>query len=1090
MGIKVVRVVICLCALMMTASVAWAQFNANISGTAQDPSGASVPGATVTLTNISTNATLTTKTGTDGSFRFVNLAPGNYKIAVSAKGFANASFEIALLTEQNLNVPVQLSVGVVTEKMEVTGEAPIVNTADSRTEITLESQAVANIPLQGRNLIALTTVAPGVTGLGLVGGSPGSAADNFSTETQVDASANGRGSVGNMYVVDGLDVTSDIRPGVLNLTPNPDSIQEMTVQANTFSAEWGRASSVQMVMTSKSGGDQFHGNASLYYTSQQLWAGTEFVHSYAPFHSDNFSGSVGGPVIPRHQFFFFFAIEPLRSTASSGLSSTTFEDAAFTSWAKLNFPNTLGTSLLTTYTPSGATVTGVSKTAADIFPGTCGTVATFNLPCSTPMIDTGVFNASNYRNGLQWNTRIDKYFSKDRIYGNFYRTTLNTGGPSIRPAFATSNTYVTDSLQVNETHTFTPTTLNEAVFGYHKVQGIDELTGNFIVPSIGVTGQGQGFGIGFAQGNFIQHNYHWRDVLTHIQGAHTLRFGYEGRRGDDLALFAPVYNQPNYSFDNLLDLVQDIPRSESGLAYNVLTGQPAKGQYEYAIITHGLFAEDTWKAKKNLTLTLGLRWDDFGNPSPLTGTTLANFHLGPGATLDDQIANGFMLQQSHVFNHALSNAFSPRIGFSWDPTGKSEWVIRGGFGMFHDWTTLGNDENGLKGNPPGWVVPTFFQGSATPPIFALGTVASTPGGFPYPALPSSTLNSHGGIVGAQFNVGGLDPNLGSPVTYNYTATIEKKLFHEIVASAAYSGSQSRNLINGSGQQTATSYGTDINRFAGDLIANYPTPARLNTSFGAITYAQNGAVSGYNALILDVRGRLSHRGYFNLSYTRSKSNDDAQIYPTFTDLHQYYGPSVFDAPNRVSLSLSYEIPGLSSGNAFVRGVTNGWVFSDVTIFQSGYPFVVYTSASFQPARDAQGNVIFPIVALAPGSGDYNADGFNYDFPNVTSYSQGTSRSAFLNGVFTAGNFTTPAIGTEGNEQPYRFRGPNYFNTDMSLAKNTTIYERLNLQFRFDYFNVFNRANLTGMDGNLVDGTFGKATSQFNPRWLQLGITLRF
>jgi len=1075
---------------MMTASVAWAQFNANISGTAQDPSGASVPGATVTLTNISTNATLTTKTGTDGSFRFVNLAPGNYKIAVSAKGFANASVEIALLTEQNLNVPVQLSVGVVTERMEVTGEAPIVNTADSRTEITLESQAVANIPLQGRNLIALTTVAPGVTGLGLVGGSPGSAADNFSTETQVDASANGRGSVGNMYVVDGLDVTSDIRPGVLNLTPNPDSIQEMSVQANTFSAEWGRASSVQMVMTSKSGGDQFHGNASLYYTSEQLWAGTEFVHSYAPFHSDNFSGSVGGPVIPRHQFFFFFAIEPLRSTASSGLSSTTFEDAAFTSWAKLNFPNTLGTSLLTTYAPTGATVTGVSQTAADLFPATCGTAATFNLPCSTPMIDTGVFNASNYRNGLQWNTRIDKYFSKDRIYGNFYRTTLNTGGPSIRPAFATSNTYVTDSLQVNETHTFTPTTLNEAVFGYHKVQGIDELTGNFIVPSIGVTGQGQGFGIGFAQGNFIQHNYHWRDVLTHIQGAHTLRFGYEGRRGDDLALFAPVYNQPNYSFDNLLDLVQDNPHTESGLAYNVLTGQPAKGQYEYAIITHGLFAQDTWKAKKNLTLTLGLRWDDFGNPYPLSGTTLANFHLGPGATLNDQITNGFMIQQSHVFNHALSNAFSPRIGFSWDPTGKSDWVIRGGFGVYHDWTTLGNDENGLKGNPPGWVVPTFYQGSATPPIFALGTDASTPGGFPYPSLPSSTLNSHGGIVGAQFNVGGLDTNLGSPVTYNYTATIEKKLFHEIVASAAYSGSQSRSLIDGSGQQTATSYGTDINRFAGDLIANYPTPARLNSSFGAITYAQNGAESGYNALILDVRGRLSHRGYFNLSYTRSKSNDDTQIYPTFTNLHQYYGPSVFDAPNRVSLSLSYEIPGLSSGNAFVRGATNGWVFSDVTIFQSGYPFTVYTNASFQPARDAEGNVIYPIVALAPGSGDYNADGFNYDFPNVSSYSQGTSRSAFLNGVFTAGNFTTPTIGTEGNEQPYRFRGPNYFNTDVSLAKNTKLYERLNLQFRFDYFNVFNRPNLTGMDGNLVDGTFGRATSQFNPRWLQLGITLRF
>ncbi len=1094
MGSKILQVTVLLCAFAMTTRVTWAQFSGNISGNVQDPTGASVPAASVTLTNVSTSEALTTKTDSGGSYRFVSLAPGNYKMIVTATGFATTNLSLTLLTEQTLNVPVQLSMGTIAEKVEVTGEAPTINTADSRTQLTIESQAVSELPLQGRNLIALTTLAPGVVGLGLVGGSPGSAADNYSTETQVDASANGRGSVGNMYVMDGMDVTSDIRPGVLNLTPNPDSIQEVTIQPNTFTVDFGRASSVQMVMTSKYGTDQFHGNVSDYYTYQGLWAGTEFLHKYAPFHSNNFSGSIGGPVIPHHQFFFFFAIEPLRSSASSGSSSQTFEDAAFTSWAQQNFPNTLGTTLLTKYAPTGATVTSVARTAADIFPTTCGTAVTFNLPCSTPMIDNGVFNASSFRNGLQWNTRIDKYFGKDRLYGNIYRTTLNTGGPNPRPAFGTTNTYVTDSLQINETHTLSPNTLNEALFGYNKVQGINNLTGDFTVPSVSVTGQGVGFGVGFAQGNFIQHNYHWRDVLTHIKGSHTLRFGYEGRHGDDLALFASVYDQPNFSFDNLLDLVQDSPHTESGLAYDVLTGQPAKGQYEYAIITNGLFAEDTWRAKKNLTLTLGLRWDDYGNPFPLSGTTLANFHFGPGATLNDQIANGFMTQQANVFNHNVT-AFSPRFGFSWDPTGKADWVVRGGFGIYHDWTTLGNDENGLKGNPPGFVVPTFFQGSATPPVFALGTSATAPAGFPYPALASSVLDSHGGIVGAQFNVGGLDTNLGSPVTYNYTATVEKKLFHEIVASAGYSGSQSRNLIDGSGQQTATTYGTDINRFAGDLILNYPTPKRLNPSFGSITFAQNGAVSGYNALILALRGRFSKRGFFNASYTRSNSKDDAQIYPTFTNLHQYYSPSVFDAPNRFSLSLSYDIPGMSSGNAFARSITNGWVFSDISIFQSGYPFTVYTGASFQPILNTAGQV----TGLQPGSGDYNADGFNYDFPNVASYSQGTSRSAFLNGVFPAGNFTTPSIGTEGNEVPYKYRGPNYFNSDISLAKNTKIYERLNLQFRFDFFNIFNRPNLTGpngpygptsLDGNLADATFGKATSQFNPRWLQLGLTLRF
>jgi hypothetical protein len=1071
--------------LGIAASGAWAQFNGNISGSVLDPSGAGVAGAAVTLTNTATSEVSTTKCDPNGAYRFVSLAPGSYKLSVSAKGFAVTNVAVTILTEETLNVPIKLTVSAVSESVEVTTELPTLNTADSRTEMTLESQAVANLPLQGRNLIALTTLAPGVVGLGLVGGSPGSAADNYSTETQVDASANGRGSVGNMYVMDGMDVTSDIRPGVLNLTPNPDSIQEMTVQPNTFSVEYGRASSIQMVMTSKYGTDQFHGNVSDYYTYQGLWAGTEFVHNYAPFHSNNYSGSIGGPIIPNHQFFFFFAIEPLRSTASTGASSQTFEDAAFTAWAQANFPGTLGTTLLTKYQPTGATVTGVAETAADIFPTTCGTPTTFGLPCSTPMIDNGVFNSSSYRNGLQWNTRIDKNFSRDRLYGNIYRTTLNTDAPSVRPAFSTTDNYVTDSLQINETHTFTPSTLNEGMFGYNKVQGLNNLTGDFTVPGVGVTGQGVGFGVGFAQGNFIQHNYHWRDMLTHIKGAHTLKFGYEGRHGDDLALFAPVYAQPNFSFNNLLDLVQDISNTESGLSYNVLTGQPAKGQYEYAIVTNGLFAEDTWRMKKNVTLTLGLRWDDYGNPFPLSGTTLANFHLGPGATLQDQIANGFMTQQGNVFNHAPMS-FSPRIGVAWDPTGKGDLVVRGGFGIYHDWPTLGNDENGLKGNPPGWVVPTFYNGSATPPIFALGTSATTPAGFPYPALPSSALDSHGGIVGAEFNVGGLDVNLSAPSTYNYTGTVEKSIFHGIVASIGYSGSQSRNLIEGSGQETATSYGTDINRFAGDLIVNYPTPKRLNSSFGSITYAQNGSVSSYNALILALRGRISKRGFFNASYTRSSSNDDAQVYPTFTNIHQYYGPSIFNAPNRFSLSASYDIPGMNSGNAFARVLTNGWVFSDITIFQSGYPFVVSTNAPFQPVLNSSGQVI----GLQPGSGDYNADGDNYDFPNVTSYGQGTSRSAFLNGVFPAGNFTQPTMGTEGNEQPYRFRGPNYFNFDMSLAKNTQIYERLSLQFRFDFFNIFNRVNLTGMDGNLPDATFGKATAQFNPRWLQLGISLRF
>src|SRR5664279_3628602 len=382
-------------------SSCFGQFGSGIQGTVQDPSGGFVANATVSLLNTETQ--VSSKTNETGSYRFISLAPGSYTITVEASGFSRTAVNIKLETGQDLNVPISLAVSTATEQLVVTGEAPVLNTAETRNQLTLETQALAQLPMAGRSMISLVTVAPGAVGRGVTaGGSPGSGVDNFSTETQVDVSANGAGAVGNMYVIDGLDISSAIRPGVLNMTPNPDSIQETSIQTNTFSVEYGRASSIQMLMTTKSGAERFHGNVSDYFTDQKLAAGTIFVHQYAPYHSNNVSATVGGPIVPRKQFFFFFSYEPLRASSATGNGINTYEDAAFANWAKTNFPNTLGTKLLTSYGPTGAVTTGVAKTAADLFPGTCGTSATNNLPCSMPMIDTGIFNSTSFRNGTQY----------------------------------------------------------------------------------------------------------------------------------------------------------------------------------------------------------------------------------------------------------------------------------------------------------------------------------------------------------------------------------------------------------------------------------------------------------------------------------------------------------------------------------------------------------------------------------------------------------------------------------------------------------------------------------------------------------------
>jgi hypothetical protein len=414
-------------ALLATAAVfasfCFAQFGSSIQGIVSDPSGAVVPNASVTLTNTNTHVVQTTNSDGGGNFRFVSLAPGPYKVTVMQTGFTQAEILVELLTGQVSNVPVVLTLASKSSAVSVTARAPVLDTADSRNELTLEEAALANLPMQGRNLITLVTAAPGVTGLGTVAAlTPGAAVDNFSTETQVDASANGRSSVGNLFIVDGLDVTSDIRPGVLNVTPNPDAIQEASVQTNTFTVDYGRASAIQMVMTTKSGSEQFHGNVSDYFTNESLWATTEFTHSYLPFRAHNISGTIGGPISPRHKTFFFFSIEPLRSTSSSG-SSLTYEDPAFISYATQTYPSSLGAQIISKYPVKNVTQTGSAILASTAFPGTCGTAATDNLPCSLAIFDTGNFTSSSYRNGLQYSARIDKYWSSDRLYGNFLRTT-------------------------------------------------------------------------------------------------------------------------------------------------------------------------------------------------------------------------------------------------------------------------------------------------------------------------------------------------------------------------------------------------------------------------------------------------------------------------------------------------------------------------------------------------------------------------------------------------------------------------------------------------------------------------------------------
>ena len=247
-SIRTMRSFLGVLALLLVPASAYAQYTANIQGVVEDPSAAGIASARIELLNLATQVSATTTADGSGNYRFLSLAPGAYKITAEAQGFKRAEQSVTLQTNQTLNLPITLEVGALAETVNVSGENPLVNVAETRNQLTLETESLSDLPMPGRSFIGLVTQAPGVSGLGTMGGgqpggagTPGSGVDNYSTETAVDASANGQGTVANKFIVDGLNVTSGIRQGVLNLTPNPDAIQETSIQVNTFTSDTAAA---------------------------------------------------------------------------------------------------------------------------------------------------------------------------------------------------------------------------------------------------------------------------------------------------------------------------------------------------------------------------------------------------------------------------------------------------------------------------------------------------------------------------------------------------------------------------------------------------------------------------------------------------------------------------------------------------------------------------------------------------------------------------------------------------------------------------------------------------------------------------------
>jgi len=1053
-----------LLAFLLAALPALPQFSSAVQGTVTDQTGATVPDATVSVTNTSTGIVRDAKTSGEGFYRVSTLGPGTYTVRVEKTGFRSEtqqSLELAINAVSRVDFTI--TPGSVSERVEVTATAPEIETEQGRVTGEITGKQIRELPISGRNVLNLVALQPGVVGRGISSGLySGGGSDTFSGETAPSVYASGQRFEGNNYTLDDTSVNGDARNGVTNVVPNAESVEEVRVVANNFSAVDGRNPGAQIQMLTKAGTNQFHGLGAYYFTNNTLAARSVFDPAVLPGarkHLFDFAG--GGPII-RNRTFFFASYEGLRQGGARATQAVV-ETPQFRSLVTQRSPNSIGAYILNNSVPAANPSSGFRDVGS---PGANGRWS--STLDGIPDLGTVFYIPTIIRNGNQFSVRLDHELlpGKDRLYGSYYRTTNNTLSGGVRPAFNYFQAETTTFANINETHTFSPDKVNEFRAGIMQLIGRPETRKQLQIPTVNVTGLSGISGALYPSG-WWQTNYSYKDIFSWVRSTHTIKMGGELRIMRGAAQNTSNYI-PTYNFNNLVDFANDTPFTEQRLV-NPASGQPATVFTQLRQREWALFIEDDWKVSKRLTLNLGLRYENFGTFWDKQNS-LRNFVFGPGSSPFERMANG-KVDYVNQFYPTDPNNFGPRIGFALDPTGSAKWAIRGGFGVTNDRISTLPTEN-YRSNPPLVAQANLGTPYRTSFLYSLGDPSKPNVGYPVDPALQLGLDSRNGINGARATLQAVDPNLRTPYIYNWFFGIQHEFAGRTVLDVNYIGSAGHKLYNS----------VNLNRYAGDLLDG--TFNGINPSFGAINMVQATSNSIYHGATVSIRKRFGSQLNAQGSYTFGKAIDDTDGETGTTAWQNAYNRRAeralagFDTRHRLTFNANWEMPFFRSPgtNGFVSSVLGGWQLTGFGIVDSGQPFNILNSAAFN------------------NGGDYNRDNNTGDRPNAPLTSiqmRGFSEQQFLNGVFAASVFPTPTPGTDGTLGRNVFGGPHFFQVDASLAKRFSITERFSALFRADAYNVFNHVNLMNPNFDLATpGTFGRVTSQNTPRYLQVSLKLQF